>query len=600
MYPTSNDYKIAVTKNARAHKLTGTVNGHSFDGADVIRNTFVVKNQFCPATAIQLGGVYVGELDLTFTKAFAESLNIRGSWKGKTIAASIGVELAGGAFEYIPMGVYTIADANWVDAGLQIVAYDIMGELDKALTFDTTTGTIGDFLALIAQECDIVFDMTAEDIAALVNSDQILSIYPGSPMETFRDLLSQLCIVCASYATATRDGKLVIRPLPDTSTAVRTIPATLRYSTSFRDYTSFYTQLNITNMEDNTVSAYVNDNPNGLIMDIGGNPFLQYGVDSVVAARRQAIIDAIEPFDATPFAVSILPDPSLDLGDVITFTGGIGQGAIGCIMSVTYKVDSTVIEGYGENPAAAGVSSLTDKAIAAAAGQNKTNELTYYTFVNAETKTIGTSEVSLYSLRFSTAQRTTVEWWHELKLLADLDGASSQSLTLAYYLDGELQDYDPVDTWSVDGYHMVRLGGWFENVAPSTPHTFEVRAVVDGGEVSLGIGDLHVLLKGQAMNASDSFDGTITLTDDITPFLLGRLIASLTESTVTLDLHRPMAVTVNDTIYTYTLGRLIAPLTEGTVSLRLAFKPFAIVSDDGLYAIVDDSGMFTLINSDGG
>ena len=87
MYPTSNDYKIAVTKNARAHKLTGTVNGHSFDGGDVIKNTFVVKNQFCPATAIQLGGVYVGELDLTFTKAFAESLNIRGSWKGKTIAA---------------------------------------------------------------------------------------------------------------------------------------------------------------------------------------------------------------------------------------------------------------------------------------------------------------------------------------------------------------------------------------------------------------------------------------------------------------------------------------------------------------------------------
>ena len=232
MYPTSNDYKIAVTKNARAHKLTGTVNGHSFDGADVIKNTFVVKNQFCPATAIQLGGVYVGELDLTLTKSFADSMNLRGSWKGKTITASIGVELAGGVFEYIPMGVYTIADANWVDAGLQIVAYDVMGELDKALTFDTTTGTIGDFLALIAQECDIVFDMTAEDIAALVNSDQVLSIYPGSPMETFRDLLSQLCIVCAAYATATRDGKLVIRPLPDTSTAVRTIPATLRATLS--------------------------------------------------------------------------------------------------------------------------------------------------------------------------------------------------------------------------------------------------------------------------------------------------------------------------------------------------------------------------------
>ena len=590
MYPTSNDYKIAVTKNARAHKLSGTVNGHSFDGADVIRNTFVVKNQFCPATAIQLGGVYVGELDLTFTKTFAESLNIRGSWKGKTITASLWIELADGTFEAVPMGVYTIADANWVDAGLQIVAYDVMGELDKALTFDTTTGMIGDFLALIAQECDVVFDMTAEDIAALVNSDQVLSIYPGSPMETFRDLLSQLCIVCASYATATRDGKLVIRPLPDTSTAVRTIPATLRYSTSFRDYTSFYTELDVTNMEDNTVSVYVNDNPNGLIMDIGGNPFLQYGIQSVVAARRQAIIDAIEPFEATPFAVTILPDPSLDLGDVIEFTGGIGQGAIGCIMSIVHKADCTIIEGYGENPAAAGVSSLTDKAIAAASGQNKANELTYYTYVNAETKTVDTTETSLYSINFSASQRTTVEWWHEMKVLSALGGASNQALTLAYYLDDELMDYEPADTWNINGYHTVHLGGWFENVEPSISHKFEVRAVVSSGTATIGIGDLHVLLKGQAMNASDKFDGTITLTDDITPFLLGRLIASLTESTVTLDLHRPLAVTVNDTIYTYTLGRLIAPLTETSVSLTAMLVQYTRITEDEEYVRVTEDG----------
>ena len=592
MYETSAAYQIAVTKNARAHRLTGNVNGVSFSGTSVIQNSFSIRNQLCAATKIELGGVYVGELDLTFAKAFAESLDLRGSWKGQTITASIGVEVAGGTFEYIPMGVYTIADANWVDAGLQIVAYDVMGELDKALTFDTTTGTIGDFLALIAQECDVVFDMTAEDIAVLVNSDQVLSIYPGSPMETFRDLLSQLCVVCAAYATATRDGKLVIRPLPDTSTSVRTIPATLRYSTSFRDYTSFYTELDVTNMEDDTVSVYVNDNPNGLIMDIGGNPFLQYGIDSVVAARRQAIIDAIEPFEATPFAVSILPDPSLDLGDVITFTGGIGQGAVGCIMSIVHKADCTIIEGYGENPAAAGVSSLTDKAIAAASGKNKANELTYYTYVNAEAKTIDTTETSLYSINFSASQRTTVEWWHEMKLLVDLDGGASQALTLAYYLDGELQDYDPVDSWSVDGYHMVRLGGWFKDVTPSVPHTFEVKAVVNGGTATIGIEDLHVLLKGQAMNASDTFDGTITLTDDITPYLLGRLIASLTESTVTLDLHTPLAVTVNDTIYPHTLGRLIAPLTETEARLSATQVRYTrITEDEETVRITEDGGI---------
>jgi hypothetical protein len=122
---------------------------------------------------------------------------------------------------------------------------------------------------------------------------------------------------------------------------------------------------------------------------------------------------------------------------------------------------------------------------------------------------------------------------------------------------------------------------------------------VSAGTASIGIGDLHVLLKGQAMNASDKFDGTITLTDDITPFLLGRLIASLTESTVTIDLHRPMAVTVNDTIYTYTLGRLIAPLTETSVDITMAFVQMALISEDEAFAFVDESETMAILSEDG-
>ena len=131
------------------------------------------------------------------------------------------------------------------------------------------------------------------------------------------------------------------------------------------------------------------------------------------------------------------------------------------------------------------------------------------------------------------------------------------------------------------------------------PHTFEVKAVVSGGTATIGIEDLHVMLKGQAMNASDKFDGSITLTDDITPFLLGRLIASLTESTVTLDLQRPMAVTVNDTIYTYTLGRLIAPLTETSVDITMTYVQMALVSEDEAFAFVDEAETLAILSEDG-
>ena len=34
MYPTSNDYKIAISKNARAHKLRGKIDGHDFEAIE--------------------------------------------------------------------------------------------------------------------------------------------------------------------------------------------------------------------------------------------------------------------------------------------------------------------------------------------------------------------------------------------------------------------------------------------------------------------------------------------------------------------------------------------------------------------------------------
>ena len=499
------------------------------------------------------------------------------------------------------MGVFYVAESLWTPKGINIKAYDAMMKFDKDIDFNTTSGAAYSLLSLACTRCGVEFGMTQAQIEAMPNGTSILNLTEGDNIQTWRDLLSEVAYTLGGYAEIYRDGKLYIRNYHQTIDD--TITRTERFkAASFSDFNSYFSTISVINKDDGAEKVYncTGASANGLKMELGQRPMLNQGTEVYMDAMRQNVADAVGKIAYAPFSAQVLSSFYYDLGDVIKFPGGIGDDCIGCIMSITYTFSATKLSGFGENPALQNSKSATSKALSNLSRAGRSNELTYYTFVNAEAKTIGTSEVSLYSLRFSTAQRTTVEWWHEMKVLSDLDGESSQALTLAYYLDDELMDYEPVDTWNINGYHTVHLGGWFENVEPSVSHKFEVRAVVSAGTASIGIGDLHVLLKGQAMNASDKFDGTITLTDEITPFLLGRLIASLTESTFTLDLHRPLPVTVNDTIYTYTLGRLIAPLTEGTVSLRLAFKPFAIVSDDGLFTIVDDSGMFTLINSDGG
>lgn len=598
MYPVEQGFYNETRKAIQRCCLRGTLNDNiPFMDTDIAQGTYSITGQSTESSKVTVGTVYTKTLKMTLLHGVWIS---RGQWLDKKITIEQGVEISGEP-SYIPMGVFYVAESLWTPKGINIKAYDAMMKFDKDIDFNTTSGAAYSLLSLACTRCGVEFGMTQAQIEAMPNGTSILNLTEGDNIQTWRDLLSEVAYTLGGYAEIYRDGKLYIRNYHQTIDD--TITRTERFkAASFSDFNSYFSTISVINKDDGAEKVYncTGASANGLKMELGQRPMLNQGTEVYMDAMRQNVADAVGKIAYAPFSAQVLSSFYYDLGDVIKFPGGLGDDCIGCIMSITYTFSATKLSGFGENPALQNSKSATSKALSNLSRAGRSNELTYYTFVNAEAKTIGTSEVSLYSLRFSTAQRTTVEWWHEMKVLSDLDGESSQALTLAYYLDDELMDYEPVDTWNINGYHTVHLGGWFENVEPSVSHKFEVRAVVSFGTASIGIGDLHVLLKGQAMNASDKFDGTITLTDDITPFLLGRLIASLTESTITLDLHTPLAVTVNDTIYTYTLGRLIAPLTEGTVSLRLAFKPFAIVSDDGRYAIVDDSGMFTLINSDGG
>lgn len=598
MYPVEQGFYNETRKAIQRCCLRGTLNDNiPFMDTDIAQGTYSITGQSTESSKVTVGTVYTKTLKMTLLHGVWIS---RGQWLDKKITIEQGVEISGEP-SYIPMGVFYVAESLWTPKGINIKAYDAMMKFDKDIDFNTTSGAAYSLLSLACTRCGVEFGMTQAQIEAMPNGTSILNLTEGDNIQTWRDLLSEVAYTLGGYAEIYRDGKLYIRNYHQTIDD--TITRTERFkAASFSDFNSYFSTISVINKDDGAEKVYncTGASANGLKMELGQRPMLNQGTEVYMDAMRQNVADAVGKIAYAPFSAQVLSSFYYDLGDVIKFPGGIGDDCIGCIMSITYTFSATKLSGFGENPALQNSKSATSKALSNLSRAGRSNELTYYTFVNAEAKTIGTSEVSLYSLRFSTAQRTTVEWWHEMKVLSDLDGESSQALTLAYYLDDELMDYEPADTWNINGYHTVHLGGWFENVEPSVSHKFEVRAVVSAGTASIGIGDLHVLLKGQAMNASDKFDGTITLTDEITPFLLGRLIASLTESTFTLDLHRPLPVTVNDTIYTYTLGRLIAPLTEGTVSLRLAFKPFAIVSDDGLFTIVDDSGMFTLINSDGG
>ena len=109
MYAVSQDYQTAETKAVKQFKLKGKCCGKDFADADILSGSFSISNQCSSPSELTLGAVYIGQLSATFIN----SLDItRNAWAGGTITVSVGLKLANGHYEYVPAGIYTIAEAK--------------------------------------------------------------------------------------------------------------------------------------------------------------------------------------------------------------------------------------------------------------------------------------------------------------------------------------------------------------------------------------------------------------------------------------------------------------------------------------------------------
>lgn len=108
----------------------------------------------------------------------------RNSWVGGTITLQVGLKLAGGLYEFVPVGTYTIAEAKHSRSGVEIVAYDNMSRFDRLLSFDTTYGTPYELLTAICASCLVELGMTEEEVETLPNGTRTLGIYAKNDCQT--------------------------------------------------------------------------------------------------------------------------------------------------------------------------------------------------------------------------------------------------------------------------------------------------------------------------------------------------------------------------------------------------------------------------------
>ncbi|MFQ9012556.1 MAG: hypothetical protein ACLR6S_01115 [Lacrimispora saccharolytica] len=575
MYPVSEAFLQAVQGNTRKYYWTGkitTVAGveYSFTQEDIVKGSGYITAQCCGNSEIELGAVYAAEMGISLF------LDIdRYTLEDAKVELSYHLRLADGSYEAVPMGIFEVSEANRTAHVLELKAYDYMLRFDRDFNGFETIGTAYGMMALCGTACGVELAQSQAEIEALPNGSELLSIYPENDIETYRDVLYFTAQVLGGFFCINREGKLEFRQYGNTP--VMEILQKHRFSSSFSDFVTRYTAVSSTNLRTQTAEYYALEEDDGLTMNLGINPLLQFGLEETRAELCRNILTALAVVNYVPFDSDTIGNPALDLGDVLTFSGGQADSQqITCVTSFTVKIGGRQsMKCVGKNPRLSQAKSKNDKNISGLLNQIEAGKIGIHTFTNASAYTLGETNVRIISIEFASKEENHAQFFGQVvvDVVADTvertanangtivvpfpataadsgtdtnadstEGGAAEdstevsvdvSLPVTWTEDGkvicyvtfELNDAEillhrPVETWH-SGKHILSLYYPIENVVPNITNTFNVYLRMENGSGTVGIGDCIASISGQAMAAAAAWDGKITIEESAGLFAIG-------------------------------------------------------------------------------
>ena len=575
MYPVSEAFLQAVQGNTRKIYWTGkitTVAGveYFFTQEDIVKGSGYITAQCCGNSEIELGAVYAAEMGISLF------LDIdRYTLEDAKVELTYHLRLADGSYEAVPMGIFEVSEANRTTHVLELKAYDYMLRFDRDFNGFETIGTAYGMMALCSTACGVELAQSQEEIEALPNGSELLSIYPENDIETYRDVLYFTAQVLGGFFCINREGRLEFRQYGNTP--VMEIMQKHRFSSSFSDFVTRYTAVSSTNLRTQTSEYYAMEEDDGLTMNLGINPLLQFGLEETREELCRNILTALSVVNYVPFDSDTIGNPALDLGDVLTFSGGQADSQqITCVTSFTVKIGGKQsLKCVGKNPRLSQAKSKNDKNISGLLNQIEAGKIGIHTFTNASAYTLGETNVRIISIEFASKEENHAQFFGQVVVDAaadtversanasgtivvpfpataadsgtDTDADSTEggtaadsteisvdvSLPVVWTEDGkvicyvtfELNDAEillhrPVETWH-SGKHILSLYYPIENVVPNITNTFNVYLRMEKGSGTVGIGDCIASISGQAMAAAAAWDGKITIEESVGLFAIG-------------------------------------------------------------------------------
>lgn len=563
MYPVSDAFLQAVQENTRNYYWTGVITTKSgakyeFANKDIVKGSGYISSQCCGSTEMELGTVYSSEMGITL---FSEI--DRYTLEDGLIELFYHLRLSDGTYEEVPMGIFEISEANRHIRCLEIKAYDYMLRFEKDFNTTDTIGNAFEIISLCCKACGVEFAHTQAEIEAMPNGTTVLSIYTENDIETYRDVLFYMGQILGGFFFINRSGKLELKKYG--TEAVMEISNKQRFSSSFSDFITRYTAVSSTNMKTQTAEYYALETDDGLTMNLGVNPFLQFGTDDTRKELCINILNDIAVIRYVPFDSETIGNPALDVGDVLRFSGGHADSEqITCITSSHCRIGGKhTLKCVGKNPRLAQAKSKNDKNISGLLNQVDAGKIGIHTFANASAYTLGDTDTRIISIEFATTEENHAQFFGQVIVDAaavqtermasakgtvtipntETDAETGETtesqisveveLPVTWEEDGkvlchvtfELNDtintlHCPVETW-MSGKHILSLYYPIESVVPNITNTFNVYLRMENGIGAVGIGDCIASISGQAMAAAAAWDGKIEIEEKIGRFVIG-------------------------------------------------------------------------------
>ena len=226
----------------------------------------------------------------------------------------------------------------------KITAYDRVSWLDKDLTdwlisLEGWPYTVEQLAMMVSHECG-----TGIGTELLLNGSYMVRRFSGSGI-TGRKIMQWIAEISASFCCANADGGITFERYRTTNTIVNPSDT---FSVQLADYqTATIDRVQIRLSEDDIGVIY--PDVEGVTYPITGNYLLTNSDPAALEAVAQNIHNVIRGITYTPGTVTMLHNPDIRAGDIITVRDRNGKTATMYAMSKTITVQKDILECTGSN-----------------------------------------------------------------------------------------------------------------------------------------------------------------------------------------------------------------------------------------------------------